>query len=87
MYITQVSRIVYLILLKFGSCGSSELHGFARNRMWTIDDNPPPLPANDFAGKSFVDLLLKLSEEDMKCWPHRYEFGCHEQLFMIRFVH
>jgi glucose-6-phosphate 1-epimerase len=49
-----------------------ELHGFARNRMWAIDENPPPLPANDSNGKSFVDLLLKSSEEDVKCWPHRY---------------
>ncbi|RYR28587.1 hypothetical protein Ahy_B01g052730 isoform B [Arachis hypogaea] len=59
---------------QFGTCGSLELHGFARNRMWFIDDNPPPLPANDSIGKSFVDLLLKSSEEDMKCWPHSFEF-------------
>ncbi|XP_054781349.1 putative glucose-6-phosphate 1-epimerase isoform X2 [Prosopis cineraria] len=56
---------------QFGSCGSSELHGFVRNKMWKIDDNPPPLPAAyDHEGKSFVDLLLKSTEEDMKCWPH-----------------
>ncbi|GAU13615.1 hypothetical protein TSUD_347190 [Trifolium subterraneum] len=59
---------------QFGNCGSMELHGFARNRMWAIDENPPPLPANDSNGKSFVDLLLKSSEEDMKCWPHSFEF-------------
>lgn len=59
---------------QFGNCGSMELHGFARNRMWAIDENPPPLPANDSSGKSFVDLLLKSSEEDMKCWPHSFEF-------------
>ncbi|CAK8544883.1 unnamed protein product [Lathyrus sativus] len=59
---------------QFGNCGSLELHGFARNRMWAVDENPPPLPANDSSGKSFVDLLLKSSEEDMKCWPHSFEF-------------
>ncbi|KAK2365303.1 putative glucose-6-phosphate 1-epimerase [Trifolium repens] len=59
---------------QFGNCGSMELHGFARNRMWAIDENPPPLPANDSNGKSFVDLLLKSSEEDVKCWPHSFEF-------------
>ncbi|KAJ1414686.1 Glycoside hydrolase-type carbohydrate-binding [Sesbania bispinosa] len=59
---------------QFGNCGSLELHGFAKNRMWAIDDNPPPLPANDSNGKSFVDLLLKSSEEDLKCWPHSFEF-------------
>ncbi|KAG4914085.1 hypothetical protein JHK82_054668 [Glycine max] len=55
---------------QFGNCGSLELHGFVRNRMWAIDDNPPPLPANDSSGKSFIDLVLKSSEEDMKCWPY-----------------
>lgn len=48
--------------------------------MWAIDDNPPPLPANDSCGKSFVDLLLKSSEEDMKGWPHRYYFECHKTI-------
>ncbi|KAI4328871.1 hypothetical protein L6164_021193 [Bauhinia variegata] len=59
---------------QFENCGSLELHGFARNKIWTIDDNPPPLPANDSSRKSFVDLLLKPSEEDMKAWPHSFEF-------------
>ncbi|KAI9089965.1 hypothetical protein K1719_028935 [Acacia pycnantha] len=59
---------------QFGSCGSSELHGFVRNKMWKIDDDPPPLPGYDQEGKSFVDLLLKSTEEDMKCWPHSFEF-------------
>ncbi|WVY95130.1 hypothetical protein V8G54_034218 [Vigna mungo] len=59
---------------KFGNCGSLEQHGFARNRMWAIDENPPPLPGNDSSGKSFIDLVLKSSEEDMKCWPHSFEF-------------
>nr|AHA84248.1 glucose-6-phosphate 1-epimerase [Phaseolus vulgaris] len=29
----------------------------------------PSLPGNDSSGKSFIDLVLKSSEEDMKCWP------------------
>ncbi|KAJ4728169.1 Glucose-6-phosphate 1-epimerase [Melia azedarach] len=58
---------------QFGNCGSLEQHGFARNRLWVIDDNPPPLHPNDSNGKSFVDLLLKPSEEDLKCWPHSFE--------------
>lgn len=65
-------------VFKFGNCGSLELHGFARNRTWTFDDNPPPLPSHESKGKSFVDLLLKSSEEDMKCWPHGYDLGCHK---------
>lgn len=59
---------------QFGNCGSLEQHGFARNKIWAIEDDPPPLPANDTHGKSFVDLLLKPSEEDLKFWPHSFEF-------------
>ncbi|XP_039025254.1 putative glucose-6-phosphate 1-epimerase [Hibiscus syriacus] len=58
---------------QFRNCGSLEQHGFARNKIWTIDGNPPPLSPNDSQGKSFVDLLLKPSE-DLKCWPHSFEF-------------
>ncbi|KAF9687886.1 hypothetical protein SADUNF_Sadunf02G0139800 [Salix dunnii] len=59
---------------QFGNCGSLEQHGFARSKIWTVDDNPPPLHPNDSHGKSFIDLLLKPSEEDLKCWPYSYEF-------------
>uniref|UniRef100_A0A5B7AHV6 Putative glucose-6-phosphate 1-epimerase n=2 Tax=Davidia involucrata TaxID=16924 RepID=A0A5B7AHV6_DAVIN len=55
----------------FGNCGSLEQHGFARNRIWIIDSNPPPLHPYDSHGKSFIDLVLKPFEEDLKCWPHR----------------
>ncbi|GAA0186387.1 hypothetical protein LIER_33675 [Lithospermum erythrorhizon] len=57
---------------QFGNCGSIEQHGFARNKVWTIDENSPPLHPNDSREKSAVDLLLKSSEEDLKCWPNRY---------------
>ncbi|XP_021748447.1 putative glucose-6-phosphate 1-epimerase [Chenopodium quinoa] len=59
---------------QFGNCGSLEQHGFARNKVWAIDNNPPPLPPNDSNGKSFVDLILKPSAEDLKCWPHSFEY-------------
>ncbi|CAL5397650.1 unnamed protein product [Camellia sinensis] len=59
---------------QFGNCGSLEQHGFARNKIWSIDENPPPLHPNDSLGKSFVDLLLKPSDEDLKCWPRCFEF-------------
>lgn len=59
---------------QFGNCGSLEQHGFARNKLWIIDDNPPPMHPNDSNGKTCVDLLLKPSEEDLKCWPHSFEF-------------
>ncbi|KAJ9148033.1 hypothetical protein P3X46_030130 [Hevea brasiliensis] len=39
-----------------------------------IDDSPPPLNPNESNGKANVDLLLKPSEEDLKIWPHSFEF-------------
>ncbi|KAL9683712.1 hypothetical protein QQ045_015540 [Rhodiola kirilowii] len=59
---------------QFENCASPELQGFARYKLWRIDDNPPPLKRNKCHGKCFVDLLLKPSEDDLKCWPHRFEF-------------
>ncbi|KAL0426084.1 UNVERIFIED_CONTAM: putative glucose-6-phosphate 1-epimerase [Sesamum radiatum] len=59
---------------QFGNCGSLEQHGFARSKIWTIEDDPPSLHPNDSLGKSFIDLLLKPAEEDLKCWPHSFEF-------------
>ncbi|KAL4320405.1 hypothetical protein AHAS_Ahas14G0007200 [Arachis hypogaea] len=53
--------------------GPLELHGFARNRFWTLDPNPPPFPTNSTT-RAFIDLILKNSEEDIRTWPHRYEF-------------
>lgn len=61
--------------MQFGNCSSLEQHGFARNKIWTVDENPPSLPAKDSNGKSFVDLLLKPSEEDLKFWHHRFYFN------------
>ncbi|XP_043812150.1 putative glucose-6-phosphate 1-epimerase isoform X2 [Manihot esculenta] len=58
--------------VEFG-IGALERHGFARNRFWSIDNDPPPFPTNT-SNKAFIDLILKHSEEDAKIWPHRYEF-------------
>lgn len=66
--------------MKFGNGGSLEQHGFARNKLWAVDDDPPPLSSNDSFGKYFVDLLLKPSEEDLKFWPHKYNYK-----FILRF--
>ncbi|PON36641.1 Glucose-6-phosphate 1-epimerase [Parasponia andersonii] len=57
---------------QFGNLGSLEQHGFARNRLWSLDSDPSPLPpANN---QSSVDLVLKSSEEDFKTWPRSFEF-------------
>lgn len=65
----------YFCLLQFGNLGSLEQHGFARNRLWSLDNDPSPLPpANN---QSSVDLILKSTEEDLKTWPRRYALeGC-----------
>ncbi|OMO79692.1 Aldose 1-/Glucose-6-phosphate 1-epimerase [Corchorus capsularis] len=60
---------------QFGQRGSLEQqHGFARNRTWVIEENPPPLQSYDSTGKAYIDLLLKPSEDDLKIWPHSFEF-------------
>lgn len=58
---------------QFSNIGSLEQHGFARNRLWTIDADPPPFSTTS-SSKTFVDLILKPSEEDMKIWAHSFEF-------------
>jgi glucose-6-phosphate 1-epimerase len=56
--------------MQFGIQGSLEQHGFARNRFWIVDPDPPPFPTIT-SNKAFVDLILQCSEEDVKIWPHR----------------
>ncbi|CAN6811098.1 unnamed protein product, partial [Brassica oleracea] len=56
---------------QFGNFGALERHGFARNRFWSFDNDPSPLPpANQ---QSTVDLVLKSTEDDLKIWPHSFE--------------
>uniref|UniRef100_A0A0E0D6H2 Glucose-6-phosphate 1-epimerase n=1 Tax=Oryza meridionalis TaxID=40149 RepID=A0A0E0D6H2_9ORYZ len=55
---------------QFGNSGTLEQHGFARNRIWALDEEHPPLNQNDNNSKASVDLILKPSEDDLKCWPH-----------------
>ncbi|OIW16967.1 hypothetical protein TanjilG_32834 [Lupinus angustifolius] len=57
---------------QFSNLGSLEHHGFARNKFWTLDPNPPPPTTSN--SRAFIDLILKNSEDDTKSWPHRYEF-------------
>ncbi|KAJ7955809.1 Glucose-6-phosphate 1-epimerase [Quillaja saponaria] len=57
---------------QFSNHGPLESHGFARNRFWCVDPDPPPF--TNTLSKAFVDLILKPTEEDMKIWPHSFEF-------------
>lgn len=58
---------------QFGSRGLLEQHGFARNRTWSIDNQPPSPRINGFNGHASVDLVLKPSEVDYKVWSNRFE--------------
>ncbi|KAK9097400.1 hypothetical protein Sjap_022897 [Stephania japonica] len=58
---------------QFSNNGTLEQHGFARTKFWSIDTDPPPFPTST-SNKAFIDLILKPTEEDMKIWPHSYEF-------------
>ncbi|CAL5433880.1 unnamed protein product [Camellia sinensis] len=71
---TAVRGGIPICFPQFGNRGSLEQHGFARNKIWVIDDNAPPLHTNDSDGKTYADLLFKPSQEDLKVWPHSFEF-------------
>ncbi|KAJ4973782.1 hypothetical protein NE237_006956 [Protea cynaroides] len=56
---------------QFTNFGSLEQHGFARNRLWSLDSCPSPLPPAN--SPSSVDLILKSTEVDLKTWPRSFE--------------
>ena len=72
--VRRVLNVLNILTLQFGNCGTLEQHGFARNKIWTIDEEAPPLNYGDNNNnKASVDILLKPSEDDLKCWPHWYD--------------
>ncbi|KAK4747900.1 hypothetical protein SAY87_014486 [Trapa incisa] len=71
---TPVRGGIPICFPQFGNRGTLEQHGFARKKIWIIDTDPPPLQPNDTNVKAYIDLLLKSSEEDLKIWPHSFEF-------------
>ncbi|WJX70274.1 glucose-6-phosphate 1-epimerase [Trifolium repens] len=61
----------------FASGGRLEQHGFVKNRIWTIEKNPPPLPSTSSSRSNadcYVDLQLESSKELKKFWPHSFMF-------------
>lgn len=74
LLVSMMNLLTVMCVLQFANFGSLEQHGFARNRLWSLDDDPSPLsPANN---QSSVDLILKSTEEDLKTWPFRYFVVC-----------
>ena len=70
------------VQVQFGNFGSLEQHGFARNRLWSLDSNPSPLsPSNS---QSSVDLILKSTQEDVRTWPRRYACALMWYLHQVR---
>nr|CAB3460689.1 unnamed protein product [Digitaria exilis] len=69
---------------QFGYSGTLERHGFARNLFWALDDEHPPINHNDNGSKVSVDLILKPSEDDLKCWPHCMTIICFSFEFRLR---
>ncbi|KAI3782243.1 hypothetical protein L2E82_12283 [Cichorium intybus] len=70
---TAIRGGIPIIFPQFSNLGPLRSHGFARNRVWTIDNNPSPFPSKTINGV-FVDLLLKPTEDDLKIWPHSFEY-------------
>jgi glucose-6-phosphate 1-epimerase len=62
--------------MQFGTQRNLEKHGFAWSRLWSIDDHPAPLRVNTTV-KTFADLIVKPSEEDLKIWSHRFVLDHH----------
>lgn len=58
---------------QFSNFGHLEPHGFARNKTWTVEADPPPFPV-PISSKAYIDLILKPTEEDVKIWPHSFEY-------------
>ncbi|CAN8325956.1 unnamed protein product [Cochlearia groenlandica] len=71
---TPIRGGIPVIFPQYSNTGPLPSHGFVRNRFWKIDNHPPPLPSSNPSSNAFVDLILRSSEEDLKIWPHKFEY-------------
>ncbi|CAK9173775.1 unnamed protein product [Ilex paraguariensis] len=63
---------------QFGNLGLLEQHGYASNRLWSLDNCPLHLaPADNL---SSVDLIFKPSGRHLKILPHSFELRLHISL-------
>ncbi|KAJ3678397.1 hypothetical protein LUZ60_002200 [Juncus effusus] len=62
---------------QFGTYGHLEQHGFARNKMWKVEERPPvflkKFPDSTEASDTYVDLALFPSEDDTRVYPFTWE--------------
>ncbi|CAA7060306.1 unnamed protein product [Microthlaspi erraticum] len=70
---TPIRGGIPILFPQYSNTGPLPSHGFVRQRFWEIDANPPQIPSNSYY-LSFVDLILRSSQEDMKIWPHKFEY-------------
>uniref|UniRef100_A0A1J3DSS7 glucose-6-phosphate 1-epimerase n=1 Tax=Noccaea caerulescens TaxID=107243 RepID=A0A1J3DSS7_NOCCA len=70
---TPIRGGIPVLFPQYSNTGPLPSHGFVRQRFWEIDANPPPLPSHP-SSSAQVDLILRSSQEDLKIWPHKYEY-------------
>ncbi|VVB10649.1 unnamed protein product [Arabis nemorensis] len=68
---TAIRGGIPVLFPQYSNTGPLPAHGFVRNRFWEIEANPPPLPSKTYYK---VDLILKSSNDDLKIWPHKFEY-------------
>ncbi|KAL2347988.1 hypothetical protein Fmac_001988 [Flemingia macrophylla] len=71
-YTRPVQGGIAICFPQFRKQGTLEQYGFAREKIWCYEKDPPLL-AGDFNEKECIDLLLKPTPENdlTKIWPHR----------------
>ncbi|CAN8230498.1 unnamed protein product [Cochlearia groenlandica] len=70
---TAIRGGIPILFPQYSNTGPLPNHGFVRNRFWELDPNPPQLPSNSYY-LAWVDLILRSSQEDLKIWPHKFEY-------------
>jgi len=68
---TPIRGGIPVLFPQYSNTGPLPSHGFVRQRFWEVETKPPPLPSLSTA---HVDLIVRSSNEDLKIWPHKFEY-------------
>ncbi|KFK29876.1 hypothetical protein AALP_AA7G190600 [Arabis alpina] len=74
---TAIRGGIPVLFPQYSNTGPLAAHGFVRNRFWEIEANPPHLPSKTY---SKVDLIYRSSTDDLKTWPHKFEYRLRIEL-------